>query len=111
MRQNIYVYSLYCNPDLDDRILDCLLASMAAVQAEDVRASFLFVGDLNGHHQERLGSRTTNCHGVAGCDFVTVSGCDQLVVGPTHDCDETLHVLMTDVSDLVQVAIVAPIGN
>ena len=44
-----------CNPDLDDRIFDCLLASMAAVQAEDVRASFLFVGDLNGHHQEWLG--------------------------------------------------------
>ena len=31
---------------------------MAAVQAEDVRASFLFVGDLNGHHQEWLGSTT-----------------------------------------------------
>ena len=28
---------------------------MAAVQAEDVRASFLFVGDLNGHHQDWLG--------------------------------------------------------
>ena len=52
VRQNLYMYSLYRNPDLDDRILDCLLASMAAVQAEDVRASFLFVGDLNGHHQE-----------------------------------------------------------
>ena len=50
VRQDLYVYSLYCNPDLDDRILDCLLTSMAAVQAEDVRASFLFVGDLNGHH-------------------------------------------------------------
>ena len=52
VRQNLYVFSLYCNPDLDDRIFDCLLASMAAVQAEDVRASFLFVGDLNGHHRE-----------------------------------------------------------
>ena len=37
------MYSLYRNPDLDDRVFDCLLASMAAVQAEDVRASFLFV--------------------------------------------------------------------
>ena len=52
VRQNLYVFSLYRNPDLDDRISDCLLTSMAAVQAEDVRASFLFVGDLNGHHQE-----------------------------------------------------------
>ena len=49
---NLYVFSLYSNPDLADRIFDSLLTSMAAVQAEDVRASFLFVGDLEGHHQE-----------------------------------------------------------
>ena len=73
MRQNLYVFSLYRNPDLDDLIFDCLLASMAAVQAEDVRAYFLFVGDLNGHHQEWLGSMTTNHHGVATFDFTTVS--------------------------------------
>ena len=84
VRENLYAYSLYCNPNLDDRIFDCLLTSMAAVQAEDVRASFLFVGDFNGHHQEWLGSTTTNCHGVAAFEFATVSGCDQLVVGPTH---------------------------
>ena len=34
MRQNLYVNSLYRNPDLDDRIFDCLLASMASVQAD-----------------------------------------------------------------------------
>ena len=73
MRENLYVYRLYRNPDLDDRIFDCLLASMAAVQAEDVRASLLFVGDLNGHHQEGLGSTTTNGHGVAASDFAIVS--------------------------------------
>ena len=62
MRQNLYVFSLYHNPDLDDQIFYCLLASMAAVQIEDICASFLFVGDLNGHHQEWLGSTTTNRH-------------------------------------------------
>ena len=50
VRQDFCVYSLYRNPDLDERIFDCLLALMAAVQSEDVRDSFLFVGDLNGHH-------------------------------------------------------------
>ena len=30
LRQNFYVYSLYRNPDLDNRIYDCLLTSMAA---------------------------------------------------------------------------------
>ena len=75
-RQNLYVFSLYRIPDLDDQIFDCLLTSMAAVQAEDVRASFLFVGDLNGHHQECLGSATTNRHSVAVFDFATLSGCE-----------------------------------
>ena len=75
MRENLfYVLSLYGNTDLDDRIFDCLLASMAAVKADGVRASFLFVGDLNGNHQEWLGSTTTNSHGVAAFDFATVSG-------------------------------------
>ena len=79
VRQNLYVFSLYRNPDLDDQIFDCLITSMAAVQAEDIRASFLFVGDLNGHHQEWLGSTTTNRHGVAAFGFAIVSGCDQLI--------------------------------
>ena len=74
MRQNLYVFSLYHNPNLDDRLFDCLLTSMAAVQAEDVHASFLLVGDLNGNHQKWLGSATTNHHGVAAFDFTTVSG-------------------------------------
>ena len=111
VRQNLYVYSLYYNPNLDDRLFDCLLASMAAVQAEDVRASFPFVGNLNGHHQEWLSSTTTNHHGVAAFDFATVSGCDQLVVSTTHACGGTLDPLMTDVPDLVWVAVVALIGN
>ena len=82
--QNFYVFSLYRNPDLDDWIYDCLLKATAAVQAADARASFLFVGDLNGLHREWLGSTTTNRHDVAALNFATVSGCDQLVIGPTH---------------------------
>ena len=88
-----------------------LIASMAAVRAEDVRASFLFVDDLNGHHQEWFGSTTTNRHGVADFAFATVFGCDQLVVGSTHARGGTLDLLTTDVPDLVWVAVVAPIGN
>ena len=111
VRQNLYVYSLNRNPDLDDRIFECLLASIAAVQAEDIRDSFLFVGDLNSQHQEWLGSTTTNRHGVAAFDFATVSSCIQLVVGPTRARGATLDLLMTDVPDLVRVAVVAPICN
>ena len=77
---------------------------MAAVQADDALASFLFVGDLNGHDQEWSGSTTTNRHGVAAFDFATVSG-------PTNARGGTVDLLMTDVSDLVWVAVVAPIFN
>ena len=43
VRQNLHVHSLYLNPDLDDLIFDCLLASMAEVLAEDVRRTpYLF---------------------------------------------------------------------
>ena len=78
------------------------------MQAEDVRASPLFVGDLkNGHHQEWLGSTTTNRHGVAAIHFATVSSCSQLVVGPTHARGATLNLLMPDIPDLVRVDVVA----
>ena len=100
VRQNIYGHSLYRKPDLAGLIFYCLLASMAAMQAQDVHDSFLFVGDLNGHHREWLGSTITNRYGVAVFDFATVSGCDQLVVGPTHARGGTLDLLMTDVPDL-----------
>ena len=62
---------------------------MAAVQAEEVRASFLFVGDLNGH-QEWFSSTIMNRHGVAAFDFATLSVYDQFVVGPTHARGGTL---------------------
>ena len=68
------------------------------------------MGELNGHHQEWLGSSTTNRYAVASFDFVIVS-CDQLVVGPTYARGGTLDLLMTDVPDLVRVAVVAPIDN
>ena len=57
------------------------------------------ITDLNGHQQEWLDSTTTNRHGVAAFDFATVSGCVQLVVGPTHARGGTLDLLMTDVPD------------
>ena len=110
-RQTLYVFSLYRNLYLHDRIFDCVQTSMAAVKAEDVRASFLFEGDLILLHQEWLGSTTTNRYGVAAFDFATLSGCDQLVVGPTHARGGTLDLLTTDVPDLIRVSVEAPICN
>ena len=111
VKHNLYVFSLYRSTDIDDRIFYCLLTSLVSVHSEDIRASSLFVGDLNGDHPEWMSSTTTNRHGVAAFDFATVCGCDQLVVGPTHARGGTLDLLMTNVPDLVRVAVVAPIRN
>ena len=40
-------------------------------------------------------------------DIATVTGCDQLVIGSTHARGETLDLLMTDVPELVWVAVIA----
>ena len=40
-----------------------------------------------------------------------MSGCDQLVVGPTHASGGTVDLVMTNVLHLVWVAVVAPIGS
>ena len=59
--------------------------------------------DLNGHHQEWLGSTTSYRHGVARFDFATVSYCDQLVVGLTQARGGTVDFPMTVVPNLVRV--------
>ena len=105
------MFSFYCNPDLNDRFFDCLLTSMAAVQVEDVPASFPFVGDLNGHHQVWLGASTKIRHGVAAFNFATEAGCAQLVFDPTHARGGTRYLLLTDVPDLVRVTVAATIVN
>ena len=73
------------------------------MQAGDIRASFLFVSDLNAII--RCGW-VLHRHGVAAFDFSTLSGCYQFVVGPTHARGKTLDFLMTVVPDLVRVAVV-----
>ena len=78
VRQNLYVFSLYRNPDLDD--------------------GFFIV-----YYHQWLPCRL----GI----FVLLSCSDQFVVGPTHARGGTLDLLMTDVPDQVQVAVVAAIGN
>ena len=84
---------------------------MASVQAEHVRASFLFVGNFNGQHEEWFGSSTTNLHENAAFNFATGFGCKQLVVGWTFARCGTFGLLIPNVHDLLRIAVVAPIGN
>ena len=56
---SLYVFGVDRNPALSDKIFYCLTA-MAKMQPVDRKASFMFVGDVNAHHEELLGSSTTN---------------------------------------------------
>ena len=96
------MFGVYRNPDLSD-IFDYLLTPMAKVQSDDKKASFLFVGDVNAHHEEWLVSSTTAVHGRAALDFVSSSGCEQMVTEPTHIHGEVPDLVLTDVHDLVEV--------
>ena len=64
------------------------------------RNFFLFIGNVNAHHEERLGSPTTNLHGSAARDFVSSSGFQQMVTEPTHIDGGRLDLVLTDVPDV-----------
>lgn len=109
---NHYIFSLYRNPDANNDLYDCLLTAMASIQSVDVKASFIFVGDLNAHHQEWLGSISpTNRNGLAALDFSNLSGCEQLIQGPTHNSGNCLDLALTDIPGVVQTFTLAPIGT
>ena len=76
---------------------------MSAMQAEDVRASFLYTADPNGHHQEWLGSTTTRTVVVLLLWIL-----QRLLVGY---CGGILDFLITDVSEIVRMTLVSPLGN
>ena len=105
-------------------IIRCLLTPMAAVQP---LVAFLFVRYLHEWPSSGMAGIHIYDHESSWFfflikwiylfiylfifDFATVSVYDQLVVGPTHANGGTLDRLMTDVSDLLRVAVVSPLGN
>ena len=108
---NLYVFSVYRNPGLDDSIYQCLLRAVHDVQVADRKAAFVVVGDVNAHHVQWLQSRFTDCHGIAALDFCTLAGFQQLVESPTHVAGSRLDLVMTDVPDVVDVSVGAPVGS
>ena len=109
---NFYIVSIYRNPDLGSELYDCLLLLMASIQSSDKKASFIFIGDFNAHHQDWLKSISpTNRNGLAALDFANLSGCDQLIDGPTHISGNCLDLLLTDVPGVIKSYILSPVGT
>ena len=107
VRQNLYLFSLYRNLDLNDRIFDYLLSSMAAEQTEDIPVCGRFVwpsGVVRWYHHEPSWS----------CSFWLCNWLRSHSVGRRPNPCTWCNTLPPDdynVPDLVRVAVVAPIGN
>ena len=83
---------MYRNPDLPDKIFPWLLTVIAKVQYMNSKVSFLFVGDVNDHQEEWLGSSTYNLYGRAARDLASSLGCKQMVTDPTHIVEGVLDI-------------------
>ncbi len=85
---------------------------MTAVQDDDRKSAFLFVGDFNAHHRDWLSSVSpTDSHGIAALDFGNITGCIQLVTIPTYEAGNCLDLVFTDVPDIVRVDVTAPLDS
>lgn len=81
-------HNFYRNPDADDGIYDCLLTCIAATGANNIEASFLFVGDFIAHHM-KLSMWNTNCRGLKAFISSLESKCDKVIHKPTHRSGNT----------------------
>ena len=109
---NFYLFSVYRNPVADDGIFDCLLVSMAAIQENDRKVSFVFIGYFNAHHKEWLNSISqTDCHGLRALDFSSESGCDQIIHSPTHRSCNYLDLIFTVTPGVVAGNVGSPVGT
>ena len=110
--QNVILLTVSLENDADDGIFDCLLVSMAAIQENDRKASFVFIGDFNAHHKEWLNSISqTDCHGLRALDFSSESGCDQIIHSPTHRSGNCLDLIFTDTPGVVAGNVGSPVGT
>ena len=50
-------------------------------------------------------------HGRAAIDFVSLSGCEQMVTEPTHIDGGVPHLVLIDVHNLVEVRVGSPVGT
>ena len=68
---------------------------------------------MNAHHEEWLGSVSgTGRHGVVVYDFSKISGCVQLINGPTHNkLGNYLDLLLTDAPGIANSVVVLPLGK
>lgn len=109
---NFYIMGIYRNENLGNGLYDCLLTAMASMQSNDAKASFIFLGDFNAHHQEWLNSRSpTNHNGRAALDFANLSGSEQIINEPTHISGNRLDLIFTDVPAVVKASVLAPLGT
>ena len=93
--QKLLIGAVYRPPSASSDIFDYLdtetLPTMTAFGAHSV----MLVGDFNVHHEDWLGSRTTDAAGRRALQLASCLGLEQIVVTPTRG-DQILDLIMTD---------------
>ena len=69
---------------------------MVKAQSVHRKSSFLFIGDVNTHHEQWLWYSMTNLRGMTAHEFVSSSGCEQTVTEHTHVDGGVLSLVLTD---------------
>ena len=85
---------------------------MAAIQENDRKASFVFIGDFNAHHKEWLNSISqTDCHGLRAFRFLLRVRNDQIIHDPSPRSVNCLDLIFTDTLGVVAGNVGIPNGT
>lgn len=108
---NFYMLSLYRSPSGDEILFDYMTDFNATIQSIDQKPVCLFIGDMNGHHQDWLGSTWSGRRGFTAFDLF-----HRVVMWPvgcwsSRQAGSTLDLPYTDMPDLFRVFVVAAIGG
>ena len=95
--QKLLIAAAYRPPSSNSDIINYLDANTLSMMAVFSAQSVALIGDFNVHHEEWLGSRTTDAAGRRMLELSNSLGLPQIVTEPTRE-DQILDLVLTDVA-------------
>lgn len=95
--KKLLIAAVYRPPSANNDILEYLDDNTFSKMNEFGAQSVMLIGDFNVHHEEWLGSRTTDSSGRRALQLADCLGLEQVVTEPTRE-DQILDLVLTDSS-------------
>ena len=100
----VFIFSIYRPPSADDSICDAISSHINTIQEFHPRSEIIALGDMNVHHEEWLGNKKADIHGVCAFEFVVLTNLHQpdgddskldlsLTTSPDNHVQLTLHLV------------------